>query len=84
MPMREWLWYAKVVRDDQASRKYHITLQNGHVSPGLSRKARPSFQNTRRAWVGRSTWPRGGLSPALLSFTLLLTIMAGRPNAQAP
>jgi hypothetical protein len=72
------------VRDDHTSGKYHIILQYGQVSLGLSRKALPSSQTTCRVRAGRSTWLRGVLSPALLSFTLFLTIMAGRPNAQAP
>jgi opacity protein-like surface antigen len=84
MPMREWLWHGRAVSDDQVSGKYHITLQHGQVSLGLSRKTLPSSQNTCRVRAGRSTWPRGVLSPALLSFTLFLTIMAGRPNAQVP
>src|SRR5262245_4263233 len=84
MPMREWLWHRRAVRDDHTSGKYHIILQYGQVSLGLSRKALPSSQTTCRVRAGRSTWPRGVLSPALLSFTLFLTIMAGRPNAQAP
>ena len=82
--MREWLWHRRAVRDDHTSGKYHIILQYGQVSLGLSQKALPSSQTTCRVRAGRSTWPRGVLSPALLSFTLFLTIMAGRPNAQAP
>src|SRR5436853_5535709 len=84
MSMRKLLWHARAVRDDHASGKHHIALQYGQASLGLSRKALPSSQPTWRVRAGKGTWLRGVLSPALLSFTLFLTMMAGNPYAQEP
>src|ERR1043166_9659627 len=84
MSMREWLWHMRAMRKDHASGKHHITLQYGQASLDLSRKALPSSQHTHRVRAGGGTWPRGVLFPTLLSFTLFLTIMCGRPYAQEP
>src|SRR6266704_1857922 len=82
--MRELLGHVRAIRDDHASGKHHITLQYGQASLGLSRKALPSSQHKRRVKAGRVTWLRGVLSPALLSITLFLTMLGGRPYAQEP
>ncbi len=84
MPMRELLWHARAVIDDHAPGKSQITLQYGQDYVGLSSKALLYYQNTWRTRVWRGAWRRGVLYTALLSLTLILTIMGGRPYAQAP
>jgi opacity protein-like surface antigen len=84
MPMRELLWHARAVIDDHAPGKSQITLQYGQDYVGLPSKTLTYYQNTWRTRDWRGAWRRGVLYTALLSLTLILTIMGGRPYAQAP
>src|SRR5215831_13375510 len=84
MTMRAWLGHARAMRDNYTPGKRHIALQYGQASLGLSRQALSSSQHTWRVRAGRGTWLRGVLYTALLSCTLFLTMLAGRPYAQEP
>ena len=82
--MQAWLRHVRVMRGAHTPGKRHIALPHGQASLNLSRKALPLSQPTWRVGAERGTWLRGMLSPALLSFTLFLAMLAGRPYAQEP
>jgi hypothetical protein len=84
MPMRELLGHARAVRDDHMSGKHHITLQYGPASLSLLRKALRSPQPPWRVRVWRSAGLPSVLYTALLSFTLIVTMMGGHLYAQEP
>ena len=84
MPMRELLWHTRAVIDDHAPGKSQIALKYGQDYIGLPSKALLYYQNALRIRRWRGAWRRGVLYTALLSLTLILTIMGGRPYAQAP
>jgi opacity protein-like surface antigen len=84
MPMRELLWHARAVIDDHAPGKRQIALKYGQDYIGLPGKALPYYHNALRIRVWRGAWRRGVLYTALLSLTLILTLMGGRLYAQAP
>ncbi len=84
MPMRELLWHTRAVIDDHAPGKSQIALKYGQDYIGLPSKALLYYQNALRIRRWRGAWRRGVLYTALLSLTLILTLMGGRPYAQAP
>ena len=82
--MRELLWHARAVRDHHAPGKSQSALKYGQDHLCLPRKTLPYSQTVLRARAWRGDWLRGVVYTALLSLTLLLTILGGRPYAQAP
>src|SRR4051812_20561181 len=84
MPMKALLWHVRAVIDDQVPGKNQIAPTHGQDYIGLPRKALLYHQNVMRVRAWRGAWRRGVLYPALLSLTLLLTLLGGRPYAQAP
>lgn len=84
MPMRELLWHVRVVIDNHTLGKSQIALKYGQDYIGLPSKALLYYQNALRIRVWRGAWRRGVLYTAFLSLALILTLMGGRPYAQAP
>src|ERR1700757_1103029 len=84
MPLREWLCHATSVRGDPGQGKYQRWLTQDLNALSCSGEAVLCNHKAlkQRAWSG--TCLRGALYTALLSLSLLLTMMSGLPSAQTP